>query len=396
MTQGQNTSVLFNPSVFTWARERAGLAIDEVANKIKVKSEKIVAWEAGELSPTVRQGRNLAKCYDRPFLEFFAKDIPIVPDVELVPDFRFYDKAISAQEKRALKAVQEWAENIRNNAIAIIEDMAENPRIFSNNLRFNAENDPSIAAKTLREAMNFTVDRQIGIPKSEKYKLPNILRELIEDMGVIVLRRNSLAKLNARGMCIYSGVLPVIIYGGEAPSAQSFTLMHEFAHVVIGMSAISAGLSIGKDISNQNARVERWCNEFAAAFLMPENAIKEIEGIPTSKVDKVAEDWLRSSATLFGVSRHSFLIRLIDLNLVNPDFYWSQMRPKFLQEESQYKSYGRSLYYGKRYINAHGPFYTNLVLDALGRGVLDAHNAANCLGIKNLKHLAGIKLKARV
>ena len=396
MTQVQNTSLPFNPSIFAWARNRAGLAIDEVAEKIKVKPEKISAWENGKISPTVRQGRNLAKCYKRPFLEFFAKSIPSIPDVELVPDFRFYNQTTSAQEKHALKAVQEWAENVRLNAIAIIDDLGEEPRKFSHNLKFSYKDDPSIAASTLRDAMGFNIEDQLHIPKGKKYKLPNILRGLIEDMGVIVLKQSSITKLNARGMCIYSDILPTIIYGGEAPSAQSFTIMHEFAHVVIGTSAISSGLSIGKDIPSQDAPIEKWCNHFAASFLMPESAIKNITSIPSSKVNEIDESWLRTTSGMFGVSPHSFLIRLIDLDLIDSDFYWSKMRPKFLKEESQYKSFGRAPYYGKRYISTNGRFYTNLVLDALGRGIVDAHNAANYLGIKNLQHLADIKAEARV
>ena len=396
MSQAKNSQIPFNPSILTWARERAGYAIDEIAEKIKVKAEKISAWEKGELSPTVKQARNLAKLYQRPFLEFFAKEVPVLSEVECVPDFRFYNKTISKEESRELKSIQAWAESIRLNAIALLEEMAEEPRAFSHNLRFNYKDSPSQAAATLREAMGFELSQQLNIAKTKKIELPNVLRRLIEDMGVIVLRKSSMAKQNARGMCIYSDILPVIIYSSEAPSAQLFTLMHEFAHVVIGASAISSAPALVKDIDSQDARIEKWCNEFAASFLMPESAIMDIAGVPRAKVAKVSQEWLRSSADLFGVSRHAFLIRLITLGLVDENYYWSRMRQRFLVEESQYKPFGRSKYYGRRYVNEHGEFYVNLVLDAFVQSLIDAHNAANFLGIKKLEHFADIKSEARV
>ena len=129
---------------------------------------------------------------------------------------------------------------------------------------------------------------------------------------------------------------------------------------------------------------------------MPKDSIVSIEGIPNVKVKKIDKTWLRDSANLFGVSEHAFLIRLVDLGIVAQDYYWSKMRQQFLKEESQYQPFGRSTYYGKRYVGTHGQFYTSLVLDAMGRGILDAHNAANFLGIKNLQHLADIRAEARV
>ena len=63
----------------------------------------------------------------------------------------------------------------------------------------------------------------------------------------------------------------------------------------------------------------------------------------------------------------------------------------FAQEEAEYKSYGRPQYYGKRYINEKGRFYTSLVMSAWSSGLITAHNAAEYMGIKNFDHLRDIR-----
>ena len=52
--------VFINPSILTWARERAGLAVSGIAAKIKVKPEQVLLWERGERRPTLRQAQLFA------------------------------------------------------------------------------------------------------------------------------------------------------------------------------------------------------------------------------------------------------------------------------------------------------------------------------------------------
>ena len=86
------------------------------------------------------------------------------------------------------------------------------------------------------------------------------------------------------------------------------------------------------------------------------------------------------------------LIRLVDLNYVTRDFYWRIKRPQFIQEEENYEPpFMRSPYYGSRYKNSRGDFYTGLVIEAWENGLISGHNAAEYMGIKNLQHLDDIR-----
>ena len=127
MATAKKSPLPVNPDILVWARERRDFSIEEAAAKINVKPERVAQWEVGESAPTARQGRMLAKLYDRPFLEFFASEKPVIPETELVPDYRFYARGPSVTERQTLKGIQHWAEEQRLNALALIEEIGEAP-----------------------------------------------------------------------------------------------------------------------------------------------------------------------------------------------------------------------------------------------------------------------------
>lgn len=386
-----DTELPYNRRVLEWARVRTGMAVEEVAKKINVAAQKVIDWEAGESKPTTRQGRMLAAAYDRHFLEFFSDSIPEISQVVLVPDYRTFKgkDAPGPKEKRSMVAVQEWAEEQRLNALAIIEELGDQPPVFSRNLRFGLDADVETAAEISREAMGLDIEDQLQIKKALRYTFPETLRDKIESMGVLVLKQSEITKLGARGICLFAEPLPVIVYGNESPGAQAFTLAHELGHVLLGSSGISGQPRLGGK-SGQKA-IEDWCNRFASAFLAPKDSIEQALKKPSSPLVKMDTIALGHLAEMFAMSRHAMLIRLVVLGYVQPQFYWKKMRPIFLKEEEDHKSFGRPPYYGKRYVNAKGRYYTGLVMSAWSGGHVTAHNAAEYMGIKNFEHLKDIR-----
>lgn len=66
-----------NPTLITWARERAGFSPDEAAATFK----RIAAWEAGEASPTYPQLERMADTFKLPIAVFFFPDPPDLPPI---------------------------------------------------------------------------------------------------------------------------------------------------------------------------------------------------------------------------------------------------------------------------------------------------------------------------
>ena len=75
-------SVQVNPAVLIWARETAGLTLDEAATKLFTDGvnatalEKLVAMEDGEKEPTRTQLAKFAGVYKRPLLTFYLAEPP--------------------------------------------------------------------------------------------------------------------------------------------------------------------------------------------------------------------------------------------------------------------------------------------------------------------------------
>ena len=180
----------FNPAVLRWARARAGMEVEEVAERIATTVERVAAWEAADTrrQPTIKQARRLANLYGRPLLEFFARTIPDVPRTELVPDYRFHRVPPSGAEARVLEAVQRWAEEQRFNLLDLYDMLGETPPAFPAQLYATVDSDVDVAAARAREATGFSLERQWSLNSSEKRQLPDILRRSFEACGVLGAR----------------------------------------------------------------------------------------------------------------------------------------------------------------------------------------------------------------
>ena len=380
----------FNPAVLRWARKFARSTYEEAARAANVSSERLEEWESGTAVPTVRQARALADHYERPFLEFFA---PIEPDIQAskaIPDFRLTQPMLLGGDDRGLASIQAWAETQRLNAIDLYDILGETVLLTPHALAANERENPEAAAARARSTLNLVSDRQFGLTAQKRSLFPKYLRASVEASGILVLKNAALKAHGARGVCIYAEPLPVIVFGDESFGGQAFTLAHELAHIALRQSAVSGGV-VPQAAAGRPATIERWCNRFAGCFLMPANFIQsKIRDI--GDISKgIEEASLNTLADWFAVSRHAMLVRLVELGVVNPDFYWGRMRQKFIAEESSHKPFGRPKYYGSRYRSSNGDMYVSLVLEAWETGRITNHNAGEFLGIKNQKHLFDIR-----
>jgi Zn-dependent peptidase ImmA (M78 family)/transcriptional regulator with XRE-family HTH domain len=387
----ETSQLPFNGAMLRWAREWRGRSVEETARKVGTSSDKLIAWEAGDAVPSVRQARMLADYYDRAFLEFFLKAPPPVADSPLVPDFRLHRDAADPRENRELKMIQAWAEEKRLNALDLFDVLGEPVPEFPKGLHAAIGSNPELAAKAARDLAGFSDDAQFALTSQERAIMPKLVRGAIERLGVLVLKEGALAKYGVRGLTVFADPLPVVVFGTEAPVAQAFTMSHELGHIILQQSAIS-GPPTARDDGTPAKAAERWCDRFAGAFLIPADAMLKIWAKPNAPLAAIGDEMLGKLANTFSVSRHAMLIRLVHLGYVDEDYYWDVMHPQFLQQEREFKAGGGiPKYYGVRYRSAHGDLYTGLVLEAWSEGAITNHNAAEFMGIKNLRHLNDIR-----
>lgn len=77
--------VAVNPKLVTWARQRAYLAVEDLADRFP----KLPSWEGGELKPTFKQLEEFARVTHVPFGYLF---LPEAPQITLpISDLRTLD-----------------------------------------------------------------------------------------------------------------------------------------------------------------------------------------------------------------------------------------------------------------------------------------------------------------
>ena len=67
---------LVKPALLVWARERSGLKLEQVAQKLKLDPGLVSGWESGAERPTIPQVRRLGEIYKRPLAVFFLPEPP--------------------------------------------------------------------------------------------------------------------------------------------------------------------------------------------------------------------------------------------------------------------------------------------------------------------------------
>ncbi len=78
------TRVPVDPKLLLWARERAGIAQEDLAMKFK----KLPEWESGVIEPTLKQLEAFARAVHVPFGYLFLSEPP--EEAVPIPDFRTF------------------------------------------------------------------------------------------------------------------------------------------------------------------------------------------------------------------------------------------------------------------------------------------------------------------
>lgn len=288
-----NARVAINPAVLVWARETAGLSVDEAAAKIGLTSgargsaiEKLEAIETGEREPSEGQLAKMASVYHRPLLALYMAEPPR-PALR-AEDFRTMKAPAPPQETARLEAL---VRDVRTRQ-GILRDLMEDeedakPLSFVGSLAVNTP--VGQAAARIKEALKIDNDRGFRRGMREPYDLFTELRRRTEALRIFVILLGDLGNyLTAispkvfRGFAVADKLAPMIVINDQdAKAAWSFTLIHELVHIFVGNTGIS-GLPVTGEPVSQNGRVERFCNDVAGELLLPDQALVRVQKMATA------------------------------------------------------------------------------------------------------------------
>ena len=366
--------VPLNPDLLRWARERAGLEVEDLAGRFP----KLELWEAGELQPTLKQLEGFAKATHAPIGYLFLQKPPIeeVP----IPDFRTPGNVhIGHPSPDLLDMVhvclqrQEWYRGFaRLNR--------EEPYDFVGSA--STSDDVVEAAASIRATLALDVEERRHLPTWTEALRQFI--ELAEEAGVLVMcsgvvlsnNRRPLDPAEFRGFALSDDLAPLVfINGADTKAAQMFTLAHELAHIWLGQSAVSDT----RAASFPDHEVERWCNQVAAELLVPLDALRAVEDVDTSEA--LAE--MNGLARYFKVSTLVILRRIHDAGWISRQQLWDAYRDEVDRLRGMPRGSGGNFYLTQA-VRLSRRFARALVVSTLGGQTL-YRDAFRMLGVKKLE-----------
>ena len=291
-----------NPELLRWAREQAGIDIDESKGATvpgtQISFKRIQAFEDGKDQPTYRQLMALGKVYFRPTTIFYLSRPPQDPEIGI--DFR----TLRSQSRRAnaivdaLKRDIVFRQSILKDFLQEVEEIRPLSFVHSYTQRH-----PRELARRIQRDFNFHLDE--FRKKDNATKAFEYLRECVEEAGVFVMLIGHLGSSTQeshkcsvdmfRGFVLSDEIAPlIVINANDTKAARSFTLLHELAHLYLGNTSISGAWT--PSIENN---IEKFCNQVAASVLLPE------QNIPYSNMEDI-----KNLSKQYKVSRAFILYKL--------------------------------------------------------------------------------------
>ncbi len=405
-----------NPEILVWARETAGLTLQDAGAKIGLRDargvgamDRLTALERGEEEPTRTTLVKMAQHYRRPLLVFYLNAPP--QRDESCPHFGTLqgtrstrtDPLVDAlvrnvqcrQEmvRAALEAEDEAEPLPFVGALLKIWDIGAGTESLQRVLQCESDSD-----RLSRHALNL-LDQMLGDDLSARRYYEErsardafqLLRSRTEGTGVFVLLKGDLGSCHTaidveafRGLVIADDVAPfVAINPNDSRSAHAFTLLHALTHLLLGQSGFG-----GADTESE---VEEFCNDIAARWLLPAPTLEEI-GITTRTGIVEAQQRIVEFSGKRNLSETMVAYRLLRTNRIDRPIF-ERLRAEFRQQWQEHHGRKHALasvsagvpshYAGHRY--RVGQRLLGLTRHMLDSGALSTTKAARVLGVNPLQ-----------
>lgn len=294
----------YNPNILRQALQARHLTVANLSQRLRIDGDEFNREIRRQPEPKSNLLKSIARELSLPSFAFYMERLPALE--EAIPDFRLSSPAPSAKSRETQESIQ-FAEGIQKTLVEL-----DTP---------SAPTFPRFTAKTDKEIEHFalTVRRYIGISIEDQREAKDArgfyvtARKKIEDTNITVLQ-DSFPGEDGSGFCLAHATHPVVLINTkmQTRARRLFTLCHELAHVLMGQTGIS------DPFIRKNA-VERHCNRFAAAFLVPHGYVASLLGSPVTKTPDLED--VRWAARRLKVSQEATVLRLEQLGLYDQGSY---------------------------------------------------------------------------
>lgn len=349
------------------------------AEKIGVSDLTLHLWEEGVGGPTIGELRKMAGVYRKPLATLLMSRLP-KGEEPIKVDLRLLAKNQNRPWSPTLRLSLWRVQMQRDVAIELAKIREELPSPLDLSLSL----DEDIDEVGSRVRLWLEVDASRPVNRYGKRDFSQWIN-LIESKAILVTQISFVDLDEMRGCSISDQPLPVIVLNGsDAPNGKTFSLMHELIHVLLHAGGLCDMEDKCADGESTKARIERYCNEVAAALLMPRATLLLDSRIAGASPNTLwPDEEITGLASRFGVSREALLLRLVSLGVAS----WSQygeLRPHYQEEAERRhrKPIGWFMPLIQRKVRDFGRRYSLSVLDAYYREEITGPELANYLDIK--------------
>ncbi|MBU2561556.1 MAG: ImmA/IrrE family metallo-endopeptidase [Nanoarchaeota archaeon] len=379
MPKAQSLKVELNPSVLIWTIASSGWNEQELISKLNIGSKTFQGWKDGSVKPTIKQLEDLSRKTKRPLAAFFLpeppKEVSLPKDFRMLPDKKdtFERKTIFAIRKaRRLQAISyELATNLKDEI---------KPKIK----RASISDSPTETALKYRKAYNLTVDTQQKF--KDAYKLHNYLRDTLEEQNILSFQI-SMPIEDARGFALADKSPKIIVVNSQdSIEARIFTLLHEFGHILLGETGISLASLTTTDA------IERWCNKFAASFLLPPELATEI--FTENKATLTDHTTLTKLSRKYKVSKAMLLYNMTELRFITGNQFRAILERYTPKQKKETKQKGGSVPVDRKCLSEMGTKFVSQVANNIDKNFITYSDALSYLSVKS-RNLDKVLSKAR-
>jgi len=369
---------LVNPNLLTWAREQSGYAPGPVAKRLNVKPERLLAWERGEVKPTVHQAQALARFYHRPFGVFFLPQPPTIPP--LATEYRRLPGVTPGVESPELRLALRMMSLRREIMLELIDEMDETTIQFT--AQAHLGESPQELARRLRELLGVSVQEQLDW--RDEWQAWRRWREAVESVGILVFQFPKVSLNQARGVSLLRFPMPAIGINSKesAPGARIFTLLHEFTHIALAAANEERAALNESRNDAEWSNVERFAEEVASSILIPEDVLQNF----LRRMSVARDTWdvplVRSLAVKFRVTPLAMATRLRSAGQLSWHGYrdWRESWSQYVATLNPAK--GGFAHPVDKTLGRAGRTFTQLVIEALDANRITAVQACRYLDLR--------------
>ncbi len=377
------------PEILVWARETAGLSLEQAAHNLGIRdargvsaTDRLQAIEEGTQVVTRPMLLKMAKQYRRPLLTFYMNAPPRRgdrgEDYRVLPERNVGKEALVDALVRDIQARQAMVR-------AILEDDDDaQPLSFIGSASVTEGIGPLL--QSMRRILGFDLAefRAQASPESAFA----VLREKVEAVGIFVLLAGNLGSHHTaldvdvfRGFALSDALAPfIVINDQDARSAWSFTLLHELAHLWLGTTGVSGNYT--------DTQIERFCNDVSSAFLLPSNELPLV-GVDEHLGLEAASRLIDQFAAERHLSRSMVAYRLFGAGMISPR-QWAELSGIFRRRWQESRAAQRELARGREggpnyyVVRRHrlGSALLKFVARNVSGGALTPTKASKVLGVK--------------